>query len=111
MTPPKRAIDDEYGGPERRSRERWRFKREISWGDVALAIGMIGAALVWGRSIETRLVTLETSQSLQQRVDAKQDEAMRESVVRIETAVREQGARMDTSLRDIQQWIIARPLK
>ncbi|MCC6380463.1 MAG: hypothetical protein IT519_16730 [Burkholderiales bacterium] len=102
---------DDYHGPERRRRERWHFKREVSWGDVGLALGLVVSALLWGRSIETRLIALETSQTVQQRVDSKQDEIMRDSLTRIESAVREQGARMDTGLRDIRQWMIDRPAK
>ena len=99
----------EYIGPDRREGERWRFKREVSWGDVGLAISIVMAAILWGRSIETRLIALETTQSLQARVDSKQDDAIRESVARIEATVREQGARMESNMRDIRQWLIARP--
>lgn len=107
MTAPR--IEPEYRGPERREREPWRFKREVSWGDVGLAFSVIVAALLWGRSIETRLISLETTQAMQARVDARQDDTMREAVTRIEAGMRTQSERVSNELRDVRQYIIARP--
>ncbi len=95
-----------YRGPERREGERWRFKREISWGDIAIVASVVMGALLWGRSIETRLIALDTAQVLQQRVDAKQDEAVAQAVSRIELAIRDQGNRTNADLRDLRTSIL-----
>lgn len=82
-TPYRRRQDD---GPR-----RWRFKREISTGDILLAASLIVAgavpAFVWGSGVENRLTKLETQATMQRNVDDLQDQVVREGLTRIERAV------------------------
>jgi hypothetical protein len=80
---------------ERRRPDPWKLKREVSTGDILIAVSMLLAMFLWGQRIETRLAVVEESQKVQQRIDAAQDALVRDSVGRIETAV-----------RDIQQFIM-----
>src|SRR5271157_5948551 len=78
----------------RRSGDRWTFKREISSGDLLIAVGMGLGLFLWGNKIETRLSVVEEKQSMQARIDAQQDSQMTMGLSRIET-----------SLNDIQRYL------
>lgn len=88
-------MNDDQHSSERRRPDPWKLKREVSTGDVLIAVSMLLAMFLWGQRIETRLAVVEESQKVQQRIDAAQDALLRESVQRIETA-----------MRDIQQYIL-----
>ncbi len=85
--------DDQHS--ERRRPDPWKLKREVSTGDILIAVSMLLAMFLWGQRIETRLAVVEEGQKVQQRIDAAQDALLRDSVQRIETA-----------MRDIQQFIL-----
>lgn len=78
-----------------RKPDPWKLKREVSTGDILIAVSMLLAMFLWGQRIEARLAVVEESQKVQQRIDAAQDALVRDSVARIETA-----------MRDIQQYIL-----
>ena len=78
----------------RRSGDRWTFKREVSSGDLLIAVGMGLGLFLWGNKIETRLSVVEEKQSMQARIDAQQDSQMTMGLSRIET-----------SLNDIQRYL------
>lgn len=81
--------DENYRGVDRRRRERWHLKREISTGDLLVAAGILGGLLLWGRGIESRLLVIEKAQEMQARIDQQQDSIVRESVLRIEQSMRD----------------------
>lgn len=84
--------DEDENGVERR---RWHFKREISSGDLILAVAMVIGLISWGSGIDKRLTSVEERQAMQQRVDAAQDTVVRDAMTRIEG-----------TLRDIQQFLL-----
>lgn len=81
------SHDDLPGAPA--PRDQWKLKREISTGDLIIAIAMLGGLFLWGKGIENRLVVVEKAQEMQARVDSAQDAVVRDSVGRIEQAVRD----------------------
>jgi hypothetical protein len=89
------SSHDELSGHAKRPSDPWKLKREVSTGDVLIAVSMLLGMFLWGQRIETRLAVVEESQKVQQRIDAAQDALVRDSVARIETA-----------MRDIQQYIL-----
>jgi hypothetical protein len=77
-----------------RREEKWRFKREISTGDLILAIGTLVSAIWWGGKIDARVTVVEEKQAMQARVDAAQDNAVHDGLARIEN-----------QLSDIQRYL------
>jgi hypothetical protein len=86
---------------------RWRLKREVSTGDLLLAVSIGLGVIYWGNGIERRVSSSELTQQFlaqqvkdaqdaQKRVDAAQDQQVRDSVARIEG-----------SIRDMQQVVLA----
>jgi hypothetical protein len=80
---------EHYSGVERRAPEAWKLKREISTGDLFIAASILIGLFLWGKGIETRIAVIEKGQEIQSRVDAAQDALVRDSVSRIESAVRD----------------------
>jgi len=80
---------DDLPGPGKPAPEQWRLKREISTGDLIVALSMLAGLFLWGKGIENRLVVVEKGQEMQARVDSAQDAVVRDSVGRIEQAVRD----------------------
>lgn len=80
---------DDLPGMEPRAPDQWKLKREISTGDVLIALSMLLGLFLWGTGIENRLAVVEKSQEMQARVDSAQDSVVRDSVGRIEQAVRD----------------------
>lgn len=74
-------------------RTRWRFKREVSSGDILLALSVVLPMLWYVARLDGRVNAVEERQATQiatqQRIDAAQDAALRESVYRIEASVRD----------------------
>lgn len=85
-------------------RQRWRVKREITLGDILLALAIVLPMIYYISKLETRVSVIEekqvAAQEAQRRVDASQDAVMRDSLGRIETA-----------LRDIQQFLLTNRIK
>ena len=61
---------------------RWRFVRSFSVGDLLQFAGIIifvgGPILVWGRAIESRVLTLENFNTASMNADARRDADTRE---------------------------------
>src|SRR4051812_46871447 len=80
-------------------RDHWRFKREVTSGDIILAIALAGPMLWYVAKLDTRVQNLEdkhvAQQVMQARIDAAQDAVTKDALNRI-----------DTSLRDIQQFLL-----
>lgn len=62
----------------------WRFKREVSSGDLILAISLAGGMFMWGKGIEQRVAIIEDKQVLmatvQAQTDSRQDQATRDGL-------------------------------
>lgn len=59
---------------------RWRFKREISSGDLILGLSLAGAVFLWNTTIDKRVALLEAAAISQQSTDARQDREQREAL-------------------------------
>ena len=72
---------------------RWRIRREISVGDIFLAVSVavsIGVPLVyWATGIDRRLAVVEERMVMQRSVDEGQNQVIHDSVLRIESEIRD----------------------
>ena len=73
----------------------WQWKKEISIGDLVVAVGLMASAVVWGGKIDTRIAILEDRVSQQAATDGKQDGAWREAATRIEQRMAAMDAKID----------------
>lgn len=76
---------------------KWRVKREVTMGDIMLAIALV-VPMLWAFSkLDSRVSNVEDKfrerTEMQSKIDAAQDAVVKDSLARIETA-----------LRDIQQF-------
>ena len=96
MTTSRRDDDEVY-----EERRRWRIKREVSTGDLLLAVSMLAGLFLWGSGIDKRLAAVEERQAsaaaAQARVDAVQDQALRDSMNLVLG-----------ELRDIKQYLLSK---
>ena len=73
----------------------WRWRKEISIGDLLVAGGLILSAMVWGAKLDTRIAILEDRVSQQALTDQRQDGAWREAAARIEQRIASMDAKVD----------------
>ena len=73
----------------------WRWRKEISIGDLLVAGGLIVSAMVWGAKLDTRIAILEDRVSQQALTDQRQDVAWREAAARIEQRVLAMDSKLD----------------
>lgn len=71
----------------RRHGDRWQFKREVSTGDILIAIGFIISAMMGYASMDKRISVVEEKQAMQARIDQQQDSTVRDGMARIEVAL------------------------
>lgn len=77
--------DDE--NQSRRHGDKWQFKREVSTGDLLIAVGFIVSAVMGYTSMDKRITVIEEKQAMQARIDDKQDAALRDGMRRIEDSL------------------------
>lgn len=100
---PDRRVTDKQ--PEADSlRDRWRFKREVTSGDIILAIALAGPMLWYVAKLDTRVQNLEDKQIAQQVMQARIDSAQ-------DAVTKDALSRIDSSLRDIQQFLLQSRIK
>lgn len=71
-----RDSDDTGAWPS----NRWRFKREISSGDLILGLTLAGSVFLWNTNIDKRVAVIEAAQVAQAATDARQDREAREGL-------------------------------
>lgn len=93
----------EYSGPDRRTTERGlRFDRRVSLDTIVQIIGMAivlgGPFIVWGRAMESRVLTLETTAFNAEKRDSQRDEFAKEQ----RTQMLDQLRKMETAVQAMQ---------
>lgn len=80
-------MDEEQSKDD--ARVRFSFKREISVGDIIMALAMILPIFYWGTGVETRLSVLQAISTAQVARDNAQDASLVAGLGRIEAKLAE----------------------
>lgn len=85
---PMSPHDDEWDGIDRRARQSWRVKKEISLGDIVAIVTAFVAVMMAYSTLDKRIQRQEDIAVAQREVDRRQDEEQLRSQGRIEQSIR-----------------------
>lgn len=87
---------------DRRAKEPWRVRKEISVGDlIALIMAIFAVVMAWV-NLDKRLTRVEDAIALQGRVDARQDEELIRTQVRLEEQLRSVANKLDRLMERVR---------
>ncbi len=86
---------ENYDGEDRRSRERWKLKREVSLPDIVTLLFALGSLMVGYNSLDKRLAGVEIAAVTQATIDRRQDDEGIRNLARIDAQFASIGAKLD----------------
>ena len=85
----------DYEGEERRSKQAWRLKKDISIPDIISFASAVLAVIYAYTSLDKRVYAIEQVQIAQKVVDQRQDEDSIRQQIRIETQLEKLNSKLD----------------
>ena len=101
---PNSRRDEDLSWPDidRRAKETWKLRKEVSLGDlIALVMAMLAVIMAWV-NLDKRLTRVEDSLVAQRTLDSRQDEELIRTQIRLEEQLRTVAGKLDRLIERVR---------